>query len=191
MSSIYLWNKSPKTYGYDENGNVNSIVDSLGGTNSMTYNDAGQLLMTSYENGSTQLRVDMTYDLAGNMLSATRYTDVAGTSLAGSSTYGYEGNEVTFIVHKNASGTTLASYSYSYNSSAQLTVEIDNGTTTSYGYTNGQLTSAGTLSYAYDPSGVLANSGDSTGVDNELSTNGTWNYSYLCRAKFWSHLLPN
>lgn len=51
--------------------------------------------------------------------------------------------------------------------------------TTAYSYNaTGELTSAGTTNFAYDPNGNPDNAGETIGVDNELTTDGTYDYTY-------------
>ena len=84
---------------------------------------------------------------------------LAGATLAGSTSLGYQGGQVSSILHTNA-GTTLASFGYSYDHSGHLTQEVDNGSTTAFGNdAAGQLTSAGTASYSYDADGNLSGAG--------------------------------
>ena len=79
------------TFTYDEDGNTTSISDSQGGVATMTYNASGQVTSKTYQDANTQLRVDFAYDLAGNITTETRYSDVAGTQLAGTTSYTYSG----------------------------------------------------------------------------------------------------
>ncbi|OAI40494.1 hypothetical protein AYO40_00745 [Planctomycetaceae bacterium SCGC AG-212-D15] len=166
------------TYGYDLASNVTSSADSQGGLTNIVY-DGNQVVSKTYQDANNQLRVDFTYDLAGNVLTETRYSDLAGTQLQGTTEYAYDGNELTSITHKDASGNVTAQYLYTYDLAQQLSSETDNGTP--IGYSNdatGQLTSAGNTNYGYDPNGVPDGPGDVPGPNNELLSDGTWNYSY-------------
>src|SRR5205085_7925422 len=128
--------------------------------------------------GTAQMRDDFTYDTSGNVLTATRYSDLGGSTRVGFTQYTYDGNRVTDIQHKDGGTTVLASFSYQYDTAGRLTRAVENGTTTNYGYdVAGQVTSAGATNYAYDGDGVAHNTGDVTGVDNQLQSDGTWNYS--------------
>src|SRR6185437_7559010 len=115
-----------------------------------------------------------------NLSGIQRYADLAGTQLVGSTTEAYNAlGLVTQITHQDGSGNVLASFSYVYDRAGQLTQEVDNGSTTNYGYdAAGQLTSASSTGYAYDGNGNPSNAGDSIGPDNELLSDGSWNYSY-------------
>ncbi len=61
---------------------------------------------------------------------------------------------------------------------ANICARIDNVGGVSFYDGAGQLTQAGAKSYAWDPNGVAANTGDVTGADDELAADGTWTYSY-------------
>ncbi len=164
------------TYGYDDLGNVTSIQDSQGGLTTMTF-DGDQLASTSYQDGSTQLLVKFTYDQDGNVATETRYSDVAGTQLQGTTQNGYDGNQLTSIVQKDGSGNVLASYGYTYDAANRLTSETDNGSLTTYSYdATGQLIQAGSTTYTYDPNGNRTGSGYVIGPNNELLSDGTWTY---------------
>jgi RHS repeat-associated protein len=167
------------TYGYDLDGNVTSISDSQGGVTTMAYNALGEVTSKTYQDSSTQLRVDFTYDYAGNLTSATRYNDVAGTILVGVTTYTYDGNRLTGIVSTDGASVVLSSYSYSYNVGGQLVSQTANGVTTGYTYdATGQLVQSGDTSYGYDANGNPSGEGTVIGSDNELTSDGVWNYTY-------------
>ncbi len=132
------------TYTYDGDGNVTSINDSQGGVTMMAYNTDGEVTSKTYQDSATQLRIDFGYDDAGNLTSETRYNDVAGTELAGTTVYGYDGDNLTSIEYKDASGAVLADYGYTYNAAGQLISKTINANTTSYSYdATGQLVTAG------------------------------------------------
>jgi YD repeat-containing protein len=94
-------------------------------------------------------------------------------------TYDNVGN-LTSLVHKNAGGTALATYSYSYDAGNRLISETDNGATTTYGYDGAdQLTTVnGSSTYSYDANGNRTMSGYTTSADNRMTSDGTWNYQY-------------
>jgi RHS repeat-associated protein len=168
------------TYSYDLAGNVTSVQDAQGGLTTYAYNGAGQVTSKTFQNGTTQMRVDFSYDQAGNVLTETRYNDVAGTQLAGTTQYTYNGvNQVTSILQTAANGVVLGSFSYTYNLAGQVTAQTVNGVTTAYAYdATGQLIAAGGQDYNFDANGNPDSSGDSIGPDNELLSDGTWNYTY-------------
>src|SRR5947209_2988952 len=95
------------TYGYDANGNVTSVSDSQGGLTRLAYNELGQVTSKTFQDGSSQVRVDFTYDAAGNEQSQTRYSDFAGTQKVGVTEYGYQGGQLISQVEKDGSGYVL------------------------------------------------------------------------------------
>jgi YD repeat-containing protein len=73
----------------------------------------------------------------------------------------------------------VASYTYNYDAGARLTSEVDNGTSTSYGYdATNQITSAGSTTYGWDANGNTKATGVIIGTNNQLWSDGTWNYIY-------------
>jgi RHS repeat-associated protein len=167
------------TYAYDDNGNVTSVQDSLGGLTASVYD--GNQLMSRQFNGpdGEQLREDFTYDHAGNVQTQKRYADLAGTDLVGTTQNTYDGDQLTDIVQTDGSNAVLASYSYSYDHAGRLMSETDNGVTTSYAYdSTGQLIAEGAKVHAYDKNGNGHNPGDVIGPDNELLSDGVWDYTY-------------
>ena len=167
------------SYTYDENGNVTSVADSLGGLTTYTYNANGQELTQSYQDANTQLLIVFTYDLAGNRTSETRYHDLVGKKLSGSTVYGYDGNELVSQTDFDKDGKVLNSYNYGYDLAQRLASKTENGVTTPYGYdTTSQLVQSGGNVYAYDPNGNRNMPGYVIGPNNELLSDGTWNYLY-------------
>jgi RHS repeat-associated protein len=167
-------------FGYDQDQRVTSVADNLGGTVNSVYDGAGNLTQRTFSGpNSQQLRLDMTYDTAANLLTVTRSSDLAGHNKVGSSQYRYDGNRLMQITHLDGAGNTLANYQYSYDAGLRLTSENDNGTTTGYGYdSTNQLISAGSATYTYDSNGNRTLTGYHTGTNNELTSDGTWNYQY-------------
>src|SRR5262249_43594703 len=108
-----------------------------------------------------------------------RYSDLAGTQKVGTTTNTYDGGLLKTIVQKDGAGTTLASYSYVYDTAGRLISKTENGTTTPFGYdSTSQLTSAGSKSYTYDPNGNPTSGGATVGSNNQMTSDGTWTYSY-------------
>jgi RHS repeat-associated protein len=126
------------------------------------------------------LSVSLSYNGDSQMTQLNRYEDAAGTESVGSTTYGYDAQgNMTSLVDYNNLGESINSYVYTYDAGAQLTAEVDDGSTTDYGYDgSGQLTSAGTSSYGYDANGNPTGPGYSIGTGNELLTDPTWKYQY-------------
>ena len=103
-----------------------------------------------------------------------------------------DANQLTNIAMLNSSSGTISSQAYTLDPASRLTQEVQtwNGGSSSdtitYGYTdNGQLTSVSHTngsfsneSYSYDDNGNRTMSGYSTDTGNELSSDGTSDYTY-------------
>ena len=172
------------SFGYDQYGNRNLVEDSFDHVERSLYNANGQLLSRTMVVGSSDLRLEVTYTATGQIATITRYSDLAGTDLVATTTYTYDDNgNVTDITSVNASNAVIDEFDYVYDASGSLSSETDTqgGTpvTTAYGYgLTGQLTSAGSANYNYDPNGNPDNTGDTVGTDNEISSDGTFDYAY-------------
>ncbi len=150
-------------YTYDLDGNVISRTYPDGTTVTYTYNGNG--LQASLASGS--ISATFTYDLANELTGialpvANGYTE----------TYTYDGaGRVTSVVDQNA-GSTLSSYTYSYDPAGNPTSVTINGQLDTYTYdqlnriTNvcyAKSCSGGDIGYSYDPVGNL------TAVDQNSS----------------------
>jgi len=184
------------TYGYDPVGNRTGVADGLGGVTSYAYDQRDQLVsLTQSGAGVAPKRADFTYDNAGDMSSMTRYSDLAGSQRVMATAYAYDdADRLTALTHQTAlsGGTAVASYGYTLDAADRLTSESrtwNGGASTdtlTYGYTSdNQLTavthangSFANESFGYDPNGNRNSSGDATGTNNELSTDGTYSYAY-------------
>src|SRR5207253_627754 len=128
-----------------------------------------------FTDGSTPLRVDLGYNADGDATSTTRYSDLAGTTLAGTTTNSYDdARRSTSITLTGSSTTTLASYAYQYDNANRVTEEDwssagSSGThTDSYDATN-QLTGADTTTFSYDLNGNRTMAGYQTGAANRTT----------------------
>ncbi len=182
------------TYGYDPNSNRASLDDSKSGLTSYTYDVRDELAtITLSGTGVTAERVDFQYDAAERMTTLTRYSNLMGTAVVMTSIYAYDpANRMTGITDKTSGGTTAVSYGYTYDPASRVTQETrvwNSGTsadTLTYGYTNNdQLTtvthsnsSFANESFGYNANGVRNTGGSTPGTDNELTTDGTYNYAY-------------
>jgi len=168
------------TSGYDSADNRTTVTDSLGGTETMSYDSDNRLSNVSFTATGVGLAFAYTYDARSDITQLKRYSNAAGTTLIGSTAWGYNGQgDITSITHDNAYHQTIQSLSFSYDSSNRLTSKIVNGATTNYSYDNtSQLTSDGTNNYSYDANGNRTMTGYTTGSGNELTSDGAWNYSY-------------
>ena len=182
------------TYAYDGVGNTTSLSDSLGGVISYYYNDQNQVTRVSQSgSGEDPESIDFTYDHAGNMTGQTDNSDPYGEDEVLSTSYTYDNaNNLTGISDQLPDSTVVASYSYTLDAADRLTQETrtwadgSSSDTTDYTYTaNNQLTgvthsnsSFANESFSYDANGNRTMTGDSTGTGNELTSDGTYDYTY-------------
>ena len=172
-------------YTYDADGNRTEVQDSLGGVTTYVYDADNELTSEQFGGtGQTPLRIDMTYDADGEILTETRYSDLAGTQVVVTSTYTYNADgEVTDLLDRDSHGNTVAEFSYTYDSANRVTSEANLGMTTSYTYdADNELTSETSpldkINYTYDADGNRIGGNNVIGPDNQLLSDGTWNYTY-------------
>jgi RHS repeat-associated protein len=173
------------TYAYDSDNNRTLITDSQKGVTTAVYNKA-DLLVTQLFGGTSQtpLRVDLTYNSNEQVATVIRYSNLTATATVGSTTYSYDTNErLTSIQDRNSAGSLIANFTYTYDKADRVTSEQLNGATTTYAYDarsdlTSVATSSGTTTYNFDANGNPNNSGDNVGTENQLTTDGTWTYTY-------------
>jgi YD repeat-containing protein len=177
-------------YGYDAAGNRISTTDTINtqltGTLNYTYDTLNRLTkLTQTGVGVSAKRVDLSYDAASQMTGLSRYRDVLGTNLVASSLYTYDlAGQLTSINYQRANNTVINSFGYTYDAANRLTIETSNDGTSNYSYdTTDQLTGAshGTQAseaYTYNANGNRTSGGAGTGTNNQLLTDGKFNYQY-------------
>ena len=175
--------QSSKTY--DANGNLTQIVDSAGGTTGYQYDALNRVTqVTESVNGVVNAQANYSYRADGAISTLNRYSN-GGTALVATSVYSYDGiGRLIGLVDTNGNGATLVSDSWTFDAAGRMTSmsTLDGMTTYSLDNTN-QLTGAvsgyqASESYAYDANGNRINSGYVTGPDNQLLSDGSYNYSY-------------
>jgi RHS repeat-associated protein len=174
------------SYGYDAAGNTTSVADNLGVTVGSTY-DARNLLASRTWQGPdfSTATVTFVYNTDGQRTQVGRTVSVPGPVAMVTSAYTYDpAGRLTHLQHVGPGNTVLADYQYTYDRAGQLTAETDNGQTSTYQYdANGQLTGATHAnvpgeSYGYDGNGNRVNNGLVVGPDNQVKSDGTYNYTY-------------
>jgi YD repeat-containing protein len=171
----------------DPSGNVTQLNDSAGGHLHSVYNGNNELTSRQLSGGpsNAQLRLDVSYTPTGLVNQLTRYADTAGQQQLGQTQNSYDlAGNVTEIKHTNAASTTLEDFTYQYDAGYRLSSETDtiNGTptTTNYSYdVSNQLTSAGGTTYGYDANGNRNTGSNQVGANNQLTTDGNWNYQTI------------
>jgi RHS repeat-associated protein len=169
------------TFSYDAAGNRTRVNDSLGGVLTSVYDAVGNLTSRQFGGaGQTPLRIDLTYTSRNQIAGETRYTDLAGTTVVGMSSFTYDNaGRLSNLQHKNASNTVLANYTYTYDLASRVQTTTTNGATVTYTYDAvNELTGDGTNSYSYDLNGNRTMTGYTTGAGNRLTSDGTWTYTY-------------
>ncbi len=178
------------TYTYDAGDRLTQRADSLGGVLTSVYDNADRLTSRKFNGtGLTPLLATFTWSNRNELTGVSRYSDLAGTTLVGSTSYVLDdSSRLTSITNKNATGTTLSLYTYAYDSADRVTGETWQAATSAtitlsgsraytYDATN-QLLSDGVSTYGYDLNGNRNTAGYSTGQANRTTTYGTWTYSY-------------
>jgi RHS repeat-associated protein len=177
------------TYGYDALDRQTSMQDSLGGVLTTVYDSAGRQTSQQFGGASqTPARIDFAYDNQNRLSTLTRYTDLAGTQIVGTTAYGYDNSSnLQSITNKSGTAVTLSYYNYTYNSDNLVATESHSSTvgTTVYTGTNtytydstNQLLTTGSETLAYDANGNRTTPGYTTGAANRTTTDGTYTYTY-------------
>jgi RHS repeat-associated protein len=169
------------SYEYDSDGDVISLVDTLGGTVTSTYNSDGMLSHRTLTTGAGSIGVNFGYNSDNEPISLSR---LAGTTIVANTIYGYDGEgRLRTLQHSGAGSGSIESFAYSLDQDSRLynlTDTTASGTTNTpylYDATN-QLTTDGSIFHSYDNNGNRTDPGYSPGAGNQLLTDGTWNYHY-------------
>ncbi|WP_324282067.1 RHS repeat-associated core domain-containing protein [Cyanobacterium aponinum UTEX 3221] len=177
------------TYDYDEKGNIISVIDTINGVASglttYEYDKIDRLIsLTQSDNGVEDKRVDFDYNGISQYEKIDRFSDLTGNNLVVSSSYDYDGaNRLTSLTHNNGAS-DIAFYDLTYDTGSRITQIVDIDGTSSFAYdTRNQLLEANHSdiddeSYSYDDNGNRTLSGYVTGVNNELLSDGVYNYDY-------------
>src|SRR5262249_26219371 len=101
---------------HDAARNPTPPQDSTGGTTTTGYNAAGRLTSRLFGGaGLTPLRFDTSYTPRDQEEVVTRYSDLAGTTKVGETTYAYDdAGRTNRILHKSGSGAALVNFTYTY-----------------------------------------------------------------------------
>jgi RHS repeat-associated protein len=169
------------TYSWDTADRMTGVSDSLGGTETNVFDDAGRVSSIQFTSGTTQLREDWQYNADSEVTLEKRFSDTAGTNLIGQTSMGYDdGGRVTDINHKTAAGVTIDDFGYQYDQADRVTQETSTlGPTRNYGYDKaGEVISDGSNNWTYDLTGNRTNTGYQTGAANQLVTDGTYDYTF-------------
>jgi RHS repeat-associated protein len=104
--------------------------------------------------------------------------------------YAYDGDQhVSSILSYDSSSSIIENYSYTYDPAGNLATQTENGDYSYFNYdASGQLTLVGFLpsgsmtyvysNYGYDAAGNRNTGGSTPTTGNQLTTDGTWDYTY-------------
>ena len=168
-------------FGFDAAGNRTSVSDSTGGVQTSTFDLANRLTSRSLDAPTGgDLRVDYTYTDRNERKSMTRFSDLAGTTKVGDSSYTFDaGGRLTTLQNRTGSSAVIGDYTYQYDLDNRLTQKTENGVSTSFAYDKlGQVTTANGTSLSYDATGNRTNSGYVTAGGNRVTSDGTWTFGY-------------
>jgi RHS repeat-associated protein len=177
------------TYAYDALNRQTSMQDSLGGVLTTVYDNAGRQTSLQFGGtGQTPARFDFAYDNQDRLSTLTRYTDLAGTQLVGTTAYAYDNSSnLQSITNKSGTAVTLSYYNYTYNSDNLVATESHSSTvgtivysgTNTYTYdSTNQLLTTGSETLTYDGNGNRSMSGYATGTANRTTNDGVYTYTY-------------
>ena len=188
---------------YNANGRRTQLLAVLDGTadfkNTYLYDNLSRLTGLNQQDtagGSVvaDKRIDVAYNAASQYTQVTRYADISGFEFVANTFYTYDGiGRLSKLLHTEDAtapgsgwGTDpLAGYVFAYDAASRIT-SIDSyvdGTTTYSHDDTDQLTAADHASitdeaYSYDANGNRTMSGYDTGDNNQLTTDGTYDYEY-------------
>jgi YD repeat-containing protein len=176
-------------YSYDAAGNLLSVTDSisgvLSGTNAYNYDVLNRVSRITQSGTNVQSkRVDLTYNRVNQITGLTRYDDLTGISSVANTSYTYDlAGRLESLIHERG-GSTLASYGLMYDAANRIIRSSGTDGVQDYGYdSTNQLTTATHTTqtdeaYSYDANGNRTSGGSGTGTNNQLLTDGTYNYEY-------------
>jgi RHS repeat-associated protein len=125
--------------------------------------------------------MDLTYTARNQLATQTRYSDLGGLNKVASNTLTYDTvGRLTNLQDFNATGGSIANYTYTYDLASRLQCEqLNGGATKTYTYdAANELTNDGTNTYSYDLNGNRTMTGYTTGPGNQLTNDGVWTYTY-------------
>jgi RHS repeat-associated protein len=175
---------------YDGFGNLSTLAAAVAGTTQLTntyqYDADGNMTNVSQSGPAvTDKQANFTYNADGQLTTIATYASLDTSAPISTSTYGYDQASRLISLTQSSVGTTIAAYGYTYNADGQITAMTSPDGTTNYTYDNdGRLTTASgsalpaSESYTYDANGNRTGASIATGTNNQIATDGTYNYAY-------------
>ena len=174
-------------YTYDAVGNLLTVNDSINGTNAgvtgYSYDALNRATrLTQGGTGVQGKRVDMAYNAVNQLTGLSRFSGVNGVV---DTSYTYDLNQRLIKLSHQKGASTIASFDYSYDAAdklAQTVSSVDGTSDYSYDPTNQLIGADNTIqpdeAYSYDSNGNRTIAGYVTGANNQLMSDGTYNYQY-------------
>jgi RHS repeat-associated protein len=180
---------------FDAAGRRTELRTTVGGTadfqNSYQYDDLHRLTQVTQKsqsggNAVAEKRADFAYNAAGQFVEIIRHADVAGQHLVVSTEFTYDGlGRLLTLDHLDPDTVPLAGYEFAWDAASRI-VSIDSLLDGLSEYTHdhtSQLTAADHAAqtnevYEYDENGNRVMSGHVIGDNNQLLSDGTYNYTY-------------
>jgi YD repeat-containing protein len=179
-------------YTYDEIGNLTRTEEKVGASVNATtiyeYDDPRYLntKITQFGAGLANKKVEFTYDSTGSNTKIERYLDQV---LKVSTTNAYDPHgrltgiaQVKGITPTNPTGTPISDDAYVLDNLNRLQTQTKGGQVKEIGYDKTDqvqtVTGGAGEAYTYDKNGNRTGGGYTTGVDNRLTSDGTYSYQY-------------
>ena len=179
---------------YNANSRRTQQTATISGTadykNTWTFDNANRQTQVKQEGQSggntvAAKRVNFAYNTGGMQTEIKRYNDLAGTQIVANTTFTYDLlARTTALDHKNATGGNLANYTWAFDADRRITSFTSPDGTSTYSYdSNDQVTVVDHSyqtdeSYTYNANGNRTNTGYTTGTNNQVTSDGTYNYMY-------------
>jgi YD repeat-containing protein len=123
------------TFTYDQVGNRTVVQDSFGGLTTYAYDANNNLTSVSF-GGATPMLIQLVYNAVNQITTEQRYNNLTGTGSIGTTSDGYDADGRLTSISNTDGGTTLSSYTYTYDSAGELTSENDNSSLQTYTYSS-------------------------------------------------------
>jgi RHS repeat-associated protein len=181
---------------YDSASNRTSLAATIAGTadfkNDYTYDALHRLTRLDQTgqgggNAVAEKRVDFAYNGLGQFTAIARFKDTDGGSTheVATSSFTFDTlNRLTGLAYKKGGTDLFTPYSFSYDTLGRITSTTNQDGTTDYTYDKtSQLTAANHSyqtdeAYTFDANGNRTMTGYTTGSNNRLTSDGTYNYTY-------------
>ncbi len=174
------------TFGWDVAGNRTSVGDNAGVVVQAEFDSRNLIESLAWSGGGVDAaRVDFSHDSRGLLTGISRFSDLAGTTLIGttSQSFGVLGR-IEAIQHRNGFSSLIADYQFGFDAASQMIGQIINGQASDYSFDDrGQLTGADNMArpdeaYTYDANGNRTGGDNVIGPNNQLLLDGTYGYQY-------------